>query len=118
MDTVFIDGLQVPTIIGVYEWERKAPQTLLLSLELGWNNKVPAKTDDIALALDYEKVSEAICTYAEQQHFELLETLAESLAELIMENFKVPWLKITLIKPDMLPNAERVGICIERGYRS
>jgi dihydroneopterin aldolase len=116
-DSVFIDGLAVETVIGVYDWEREITQRLLVDLEMAWDNRVPAASDDVADALDYAAVSERVTQRLQALKPELLETAAEVLAQMLMEEFGVRWLRLTLNKPGAVPSARNVGIRIERGER-
>ncbi|MGB5446055.1 MAG: dihydroneopterin aldolase [Psychromonas sp.] len=117
MDIVFIKQLEVISTIGVYDWEKSVQQKLYFDLEMAFDNQPAAKSDDINLALDYFSVSEAVNTFAQTHCYELIETMAESVAALIMEQFSVPWVKVTLHKPGALPKAQTLGVQIERGKR-
>lgn len=118
MDTIFIEHLAVDTIIGVYDWERTATQKLYLDVQMAWDIKPAAATDDIQLTLDYAAVSEYIQQFASNQQFELVETFAERLAAEIMQGFSVPWLRLKITKPAAVPAANGVGVVIERGARN
>lgn len=117
MDIVFINKLQVISTIGVYGWEKTVQQKLYFDLEMAFDNKPAANSDDINLALNYFSVSERVNQFAQQHQFELIETMAERVAALIMHDFSVPWIKLTLHKPGALPNAESLGVQIERGSK-
>lgn len=117
MDTVFIHGLRIDTLIGIHPWERGARQTVALDLELGFDNRVPAASDAIADTLDYQAVAARLSEYVSGTDFGLVETLAERCAELLMREFGVRWLRLRLAKPAALENAESVGVVIERGRR-
>jgi len=114
---VFIEGLEVDTVIGAYDWERDIRQCLRLDLSFAWDNRPAAATDDLALALDYASVSSRIQAFAEQARFELVETFAERLAEVLMSEFQIPWMHLRLTKPGAVPAARGVGVEIERGCR-
>ncbi|MDX1654630.1 MAG: dihydroneopterin aldolase [Candidatus Competibacteraceae bacterium] len=115
MDIVFIRQLKVETVIGVHDWERRIRQTVVLDLELGWDTT--AGEDDLERALDYSKVAERVRTFVEDSRFQLVETLAERLAALLLGEFQLPWLKLTLAKPGAVRGAREVGVIIERGQR-
>ena len=117
MDIVFIKQLEVISQIGVYEWEKSVQQKLYFDLEMAFDNKPAAKDDDINLALNYFCVSETVNAFAQNHQFELLETMAERVAALIMRQFSVPWIRLTLHKPGALPKAQSLGVQIERGNR-
>ncbi len=116
-DTVLIEGLAVDTVIGVYDWERDVQQRLLIDLELAWDNRVPAASDNVADALDYASVSQHVIEYFGNQQPQLLETAAESLAASLQTRFGVVWLKLVIRKPGAVPQARSVGVSIERGLR-
>ncbi|OEY66507.1 dihydroneopterin aldolase [Marinobacter sp. X15-166B] len=116
-DLVLIEGLAVEAVIGVYEWEREVTQRLLIDLEMAWDNTRPAASDDVALALDYATVSARVRDYLQSASPELLETAAEGLAACLRAEFGMPWLRLTLRKPGAVPEAEAVGVRIERGVR-
>jgi len=117
MDIVFIKQLEVTTTIGLYDWEKSVQQKLYFDLEMAFDNKPAAASDDINLALNYFSVSEKVSHFVQNHQFELIETMAESVATLIMESFSVPWIKVTLHKPGALPKAQSLGVQIERGCR-
>lgn len=118
MDTVFIEGLEVDTVIGAYDWERTIRQCLRLDLQLGWDNKPAAAGDDLEKALDYAKLSARVEAFASEATFILVETFAERLAEMLMNEFQIPWLRLKLTKPGAVPAAlGGVGVEIERGCR-
>ncbi|MBF7144267.1 MULTISPECIES: dihydroneopterin aldolase [Pseudomonas] len=117
MDIVFIEGLEVDTVIGAYDWEREIRQCLRLDFSFGWDNRLPAADDDLTQALDYAKVSEAVQAFAETARFELVETFAERLAAILMNDFSITWLRVRVTKPGAVPAAKGVGVEIERGCR-
>ncbi|MFT5711589.1 MAG: dihydroneopterin aldolase [Halioglobus sp.] len=117
VDFVFIRQLQVNTIIGVYDWEREVRQTVMLDLEMATDNKRAAASDDIADALNYAAVSSRLLEFIGNSQFQLIETMAEQVATLVLHEFKVPWLRLRLCKPGAIAQAEDVGILIERGER-
>lgn len=116
MDQVFIRGLEVEAVIGVYDWERSIRQRLVLDLELGWDIRAAAAGDDLSATLDYAAVSQRVLDYVAASSFLLVEALAERVAELIMAEFGVPWLRLRLTKPGAVAEATGgVGVLIERG---
>ncbi|MDO8861092.1 dihydroneopterin aldolase [Haliea sp. E1-2-M8] len=117
MDTVFIRELRADAVIGVYDWERSIRQTLVLDLEMAWDNRPAAAGDTIGRALDYAAVSGRVIEYIEGSSYQLLETLAENLAALVLSEFGVPWLRLRLCKPGAVQQARDVGVLIERGAR-
>ncbi|WP_260261023.1 bifunctional dihydroneopterin aldolase/7,8-dihydroneopterin epimerase [Vibrio intestinalis] len=115
MDKVFIEQLEVITTIGVYDWEQEIKQKLVLDIEMAHDNRPAGKSDDVVDALDYSKVSEAVLNHIENGRFLLVERVAEEIAEIIMTQFNVPWIKIRLTKPGAVAQAKGVGVVIERG---
>ena len=116
-DIVFIRGLQLDTVIGVCAWEREVRQRLLLDLEMAADVRPAAHSDDVVDALNYAAVSDRVRAFAADNSFLLIETLAENLAALIRDEFRVPWVRLRLCKPGAVPEAEDVGVLIERGER-
>lgn len=115
MDKVFIEQLEVITTIGAYDWEQDIKQKLVLDIEMAHDNRVAGKSDDVADALDYAQVSAAVLNHIGNGRFLLVERVAEEVAQLIMSQFSVPWIKIRLTKPGAVPQAKGVGVVIERG---
>jgi 7,8-dihydroneopterin aldolase/epimerase/oxygenase len=117
MDIVFIRDLRIDTIIGIYDWEREVKQTVSIDLEMASDIRQAAATDDIQYALNYKAVSKRVIAYVENRNALLVETLAEELAQIIREEFKVPWLRLRLSKPGAVRGARDVGLIIERGQK-
>lgn len=118
MDTIFIHGIKAQTVIGVYDWERRFQQTVVLDIELGTDTARAAATDRIEDTLSYKDVCKRVAAFVESSEFQLVETLAERVAELVLGEFQVPWVRVRLNKPGALRRARDVGVIIERGERS
>jgi dihydroneopterin aldolase len=118
MDIIFLRGLQIDTVIGIYDWERKIRQTVIIDLEMGTDIRKAAATDDIAHTLDYKTLSKRIIAFVEASEFLLVETLAEKISNIILDEFSVPWLRLTLNKKGAISGASDVGIQIERGVKA
>jgi len=118
MDIVFISQLEVRTVIGVFDWEREIKQKLVFDLELGTDISQAAATDDLKDTLDYKAISHAVHDLVEQSDYQLVETVAEKVAEMILKDFPVQWLSLTLNKPGAVSVAQSVGVKIERGQRT
>jgi len=118
MDIVFIRELRASTIIGVYDWEREVRQTVVLDLEMASDNRRAAASDDLDDALDYAAVSARLLAFIESSDFQLIETMAEQVATIVLEEFNVPWLRLRVCKPGAVAQANDVGILIERGGQS
>ena len=117
MDVVFIEDLRIETTIGIYDWEKKIRQTVALDLEMAFDNRVPAGSDRIEDTLDYKAVSKRLIAFVESSKFELVETLAERCAEIVLREFDVAWLRLKLSKPGAVTGSKAVGVRIERGTR-
>ena len=113
-DRVLIEGLTVLTTIGVYEWEKTIKQKLILDLEMSWDNKPAGESDDVTLCLDYFLVSQSITNFIQSTQFELIECVAERVAQLVIQTFSVQWLKVKVSKPSAIANASNVAVVIER----
>ena len=113
-DHVFIEGLQIDTLIGIYDWERRIRQPLVFDIEMAFDNRVPAAADDIALTLNYKAVSKRLIQYVGQSSFGLVETLAEQCAQIILDEFKVSKIRLKLSKLGAVRGARAVGVMIER----
>ena len=114
MDKVFIEALEIETVIGIYDWERKIRQPLVFDIEMGFDNRIPAASDAIADTLDYKAVSKRLIAFVSASEFGLVETLAERCAELILAEFPVAKLRLKLGKPGAVRGAKAVGVIIER----
>lgn len=117
MDIVYIRDLEVDTVIGIYDWERKIQQTIRIDLDMATDIRKAAETDDIEYTLNYKAVAKRIIRHVSESKVELVETLAEQIAAIVMEEFNVPWLRLTLGKPGAVRRSREVGIIIERGSR-
>ena len=118
MDIIFIRELEIETVIGIYDWERKIKQTISIDLEMGADIARSANSDQIEDTLNYKEVGKRLISFVEGSSFELVEKLAEEIALIVREEFKVPWLRLTLNKPGALRGSKSVGVIIERGDKS
>ena len=114
MDIIFLKELKVTTLIGIYEWEKCVPQTLQLDLEIALPHSRACQTDDIKDALDYADIAQHIQTVLSEGHFSLLESLAEHIAQIIIKDFKSPWVKVGVAKLQAIRDCKMVGVSIER----
>ncbi|SFK16506.1 dihydroneopterin aldolase [Nitrosomonas aestuarii] len=117
MDIIFLRDYKAKTLIGIYPWERKVAQTIQLDLEIALSNHNAGKTDSIEDAIDYALIVQRINTILEKKHFSLLEALAEHIAQTIINEFKSPWVKVSIAKLGIIRGVKKVGVCIERGTR-
>ncbi|GDX85902.1 7,8-dihydroneopterin aldolase [Methylococcaceae bacterium] len=117
MDIIFLGGLEIETIIGIYDWERETKQKIILDIEMAFDIQKAAETDDIQYTLDYKTVSKRLIYFVETSQFLLVEKLISEIANIIRNEFNVPWVKITLNKKGAIRGARDVGIIIERGEK-
>ncbi len=117
MDIIFLRGLHIETIVGIFDWERVNRRIVVLDLEMATDNRKAAASDAIEDALDYSKVSKRIISFVEGSSFFLVETLAERICEIIRNEFNVPWVRLTLNKKGAIQDATDVGVIIERGVK-
>lgn len=117
MDTVFIRGLVIETIVGIHDWEKRTPRPVLLDIEMASDCARAAASDRIADALDYDAITQALRRFVAESRFELIETLAEGCADILSVRFGVPWARLSLTKPGAVGDGIDVGVTIERGAR-
>ncbi|MDX8000073.1 bifunctional dihydroneopterin aldolase/7,8-dihydroneopterin epimerase [Xenorhabdus sp. Reich] len=117
MDIVFIEELTVIATIGVYDWEQTIKQKLVFDIEMGWDNKHASSSDKVDHCLDYAKVSESVISHVERQNFALVERVAEEVADILLNQFHSPWVRVKVRKPGAVTQAKSVGVVIERGER-
>lgn len=113
-DTIFLHDLKVETIIGIEDWERKIHQTVSINLEMGADIKRAAATDSIDNALNYKAVAKRVQQFVVESEFQLVETMAEKIADLVLQEFAVPWVQVRVSKPDAIRGAKDVGVLIRR----
>jgi dihydroneopterin aldolase len=114
MDAILIRELRVEALIGIHRRERHAKQTLSIDLDLGVPGTAVFASDKVADTIDYEQVALRIRDLAASGHFRLVETLADRIAGLLLRDFGAPWVKVSVAKIGILPNAKFVGVTIER----
>jgi 7,8-dihydroneopterin aldolase/epimerase/oxygenase len=113
-DRIFLHGLTAECTIGFIDWERHVKQTVVLDIELPVDCRHASRTDEVADTLDYKQVAKRVLAFVEASQFKLVETLAQRVALLILEEFGVEWVKIALNKPGAIRNSRDVGVAIER----
>ncbi len=114
MDKIFLNALTTECIVGIWDWERKVKQPIVIDLEMQVDVRKAAATDNIEQALDYKKISKRVLQFVEESQFQLVETLTERIAEIILREFSVPWVKVRVNKQGAIRNSRDVGILIER----
>jgi 7,8-dihydroneopterin aldolase/epimerase/oxygenase len=117
MDIVYIHDLHIETTIGVFDWERRIRQTLVIDLDVGNDNRRAASKDDLADTIDYGAVANRVRGFVEASEFQLVETLAERIAEILLSEFRLPWLRLKISKQGAVRGVRDVGVIIERGQR-
>ncbi|MFO1468621.1 MAG: dihydroneopterin aldolase [Steroidobacteraceae bacterium] len=118
MDKIFLRELRSEAIIGIFDWERQVKQTVLIDLEMSADVRKAAASDSIEDTLNYKRVAKRLLEFIEGSSFHLVETLAERIAQLVLEEFHVKWVKVSLNKPGAIRSSKSVGIIIERGSGS
>jgi len=118
MDKVCIEGLSIQTTIGFYEWEKHIKQTLIIDLTLGWDISKAAFNDELNKTLDYAKISQDVEVFANANPVDLIETLAERIAQYLISTYHIPWLKLKIGKPGAVHNTKTVAVEIERGEQA
>ena len=113
-DRIFLRGLAIECIIGFIEWERRVHQTVVLDLEMPVDCARAARSDEVADTLDYKKVAKRIIAFVGESQFKLVETLAQRTALLVLAEFEVPWVRLTVNKPGAIRGSRDVGVSIER----
>lgn len=117
MDTIFLHKLKVDTVIGIWDWERKIRQTVVIDLDMAADIRKAAKTDSVDDTLNYKRVSKRVQQFVADSSFQLVETLAERIAELLIGELGVSWVRVKVNKPGAIRGARDVGVVIERGER-
>ena len=114
MDVIFLSGLTTECIIGIWDWERRVKQKIVIDLEMGADIRRAAATDAIEDTLDYKRVAKRLLAFVGESQFQLVETLTERIAEIVIREFGVPWVKVRLNKQGAIRGSRDVGILIER----
>ncbi|MCZ7598046.1 MAG: dihydroneopterin aldolase [Gammaproteobacteria bacterium] len=117
MDIIFLHGLRVQCVIGVWQWERRINQSVYIDIDMAWDTAKAARSDDLADTLSYKDVSKRIATVAREGEFNLVETLAERVAAVIIDEFAAPWCRVRVNKKGAVSSAADVGVIIERGSK-
>jgi dihydroneopterin aldolase len=117
MDLIYLRDLKIECVIGIYDWERRIKQALYIDLEMAADIARAANTDSIRDTLDYKAVAKRLQQFVGESQFQLVETLAERIAEIVLTEFRVPWVRVRINKKGAVRNADAVGVMIERGTR-
>lgn len=114
MDIIYLHNLHVEAVIGLYEWERRIKQTLVLDLDMGWDIKPAAAADSVAHTIDYKSVAKRVIEICETSNYGLVEALAEHIARDLIDDFKLPYVRLKVNKQGAVSNVRDVGVIIER----
>lgn len=117
MDIIFLHALKIECVIGVWEWERKIKQTVILDLDMGFDIRHAAQTDTIDDTLNYKAVAKRLQDFVGQSQFQLVETMAEKVAAILLAEFKLQWVRVRINKRGAVRGAGDVGVVIERGKK-
>ncbi len=118
MDIIYLKHLTVDTVIGVWEWERRIRQTLILDLELGLDTRQAGETDDLQYTVDYKAVTDRVRDYARDSQFKLIEALGENITRILLAEFPVHWVRLQINKQGVVRHVRDVCVIIERGMRA
>ena len=118
MDIIYLNDLRIDTVIGIYDWERRTKQTVIFDIEMAADIRKAAESDNFDDTLSYKTVAKRLISYVSTSEFELIETLAEQVAGILLNEFKVPWCRLRLNKRGAVRGVRDVGIVIERGTKS
>ena len=117
MDIIFLNEMKIDTVIGIWDWERKIRQTVVIDLEMAADIREAAASDSVDDTLNYKLVAKRVQEFVGDSEFQLVETLAEKIAAIINDEFAVPWVRVRVNKPGAIRGARDVGVMIERGER-
>ena len=117
MDIIFLHDLKVETVIGIWDWERKIRQTVVVDLDISADIRKAATSDRVDDTLNYKLVAKRVQQFVAGSSFQLVETLAEKIAEIVLGEFEVSWVRVKVNKPGAIRGARDVGVLIERGAR-
>lgn len=117
MDLLFLRELKIEAIIGIYDWERQVKQPLLIDLDMAADVARAAATDRVEDTVNYKDIAKRLIAFVEDSQFQLVETLAERIADIVLNEYGVRWVRVTLHKPGAIRGSRDVGVQIERGQR-
>lgn len=116
-DTIFLHDLRVETVVGIWDWERRIRQTVSIDLEMGGDVRGAAAVDRIEATLNYKAVAKRVQQFVGDSSYQLVETLAERIAEVVLQEFELPWIRVRVSKPGAIRGARDVGVTIRRERR-
>ena len=115
MDIIFLHGIEANCVVGVWEWEKQITQKIIVDLDVSADIATSAASDELSDTLNYKAVAEAVIEMLEVSRFQLIETMAEEVAKLVMNDFSVSWIKVRINKGGAVKHVRNVGVQIERG---
>lgn len=118
MDIIFLQEVKVQTVLGVPEWERMKPQTVVLDIELAMPHSRSCQTDAIEDTIDYGQIVNRLRQQLSEKSFHLVEALAENVAQMIIDEFGAPWVKVRVAKLGVITGVSRLGVVIERSAKT
>ena len=118
MDRIFLSEMKIETTVGIWEWEKRIKQQVIIDIEMSADIKKAAATDQIEDTLNYKAVAKSVRKLVEESSFQLVETMAEKISELVIVEHNVSWVKVRVNKPGAIRGSKGVGIIIERGEMS
>lgn len=117
MDIIFLHELKIETVIGIWEWERKIRQTVIIDIDMSADIRKAAASDSVEDTLNYKQVAKRVQQFVGDSSYQLVETLAENVAAIIRDEFAVAWVRVSVNKPGAIRGSRDVGVRIERGTR-
>jgi dihydroneopterin aldolase len=114
IDIIYLRDLKIECVVGIFEWERRIKQTIVLDLDMATDIRRAAQSERIEDTLDYKAVSKRLIEFVGASQFQLVETLAERVAEVVLNEFQVPWVRVRVNKRHAIRQAADVGVIIER----
>ena len=117
MDSIFLHGIETKCMVGVWEWEKQITQKIVVDLDMKADIATPAASDELGDTLNYKAVAESVIEMLEASRFQLIETMAEEVAKLVMDSFSVTWVKVRINKGGAVKHVRNVGVEVERGER-
>ena len=118
MDIIYLHDLKIECVIGIWDWERKIKQRVIIDLDMGFDIRRAAQTDAIDDTLNYKAVAKRLQQFVGDSRFQLVETMAERVAEILLAEFKLAWVRVRINKRGAVRGAGDVGVMIERGRDS
>ena len=118
MDIIYLHDLKIECVIGIWDWERKIKQSVIIDLDMGFDIRRAAGSDSIEDTLNYKAVAKRLQEFVGASEFQLVETMAERVAEILLTEFKLGWVRVRINKRGAVRGAGDVGVVIERGQKS